>query len=154
MAEYARVHAGAVTAIVDLDPAAHAAWVAVGNPKAESHLPVVSDPLPIHDPSIQVVEPQLAIEAERVRRSWTVRPKTAEERRQVWTAYEFLKRFTWQERAAIRIASANDDAVADFLQLCTAAQIVISDDPTTVAGMDYLVSLNLLTPARRAEILS
>lgn len=71
-----------------------------------------------------------------------------------WTAYEFLKRFTWQERAAIRIASANDDAVADFLQLCTAAQIVIADDPTTVAGMDYLVSLNLLTPARRAEILS
>lgn len=71
-----------------------------------------------------------------------------------WTAYEFLKRFSWQERAAIRIASANDNAVADFLQLCTAAQIVIADDPTTVAGMDYLVSLNLLTPARRAEILS
>lgn len=71
-----------------------------------------------------------------------------------WSAYEFLKRFSWQERAAIRIASANDNAVADFLQLCTAAQIVIADDPTTVAGMDYLVSLNLLTPARRAEILS
>lgn len=71
-----------------------------------------------------------------------------------WTAYEFLQRFTWQERSAIRMASVDDAAVADFLTLCTAAQVVVSDDPMTVAGMDYLVSLNLLTPARRAEILS
>lgn len=71
-----------------------------------------------------------------------------------WTSYEFLKRFTWQERSAIRIAGFDDDAVADFLTLCTAAQEVVSDDPVTQAGMDYLVSLNLLTPARRAEILS
>lgn len=72
----------------------------------------------------------------------------------VWTSYEFLRRFTWQERSAIRIAGFDDDAVADFLTLCTAAQEVVSDDPVTQAGMDYLVSLNLLTPARRAEILS
>ena len=71
-----------------------------------------------------------------------------------WTSYEFLKRFTWQERSAIRIAGFDDDAVADFLTLCTAAQEVVADDPVTQAGMDYLVSLNLLTPARRAEILS
>lgn len=71
-----------------------------------------------------------------------------------WTSYEFLKRFTVQERAAIRVESFQDDRLADFMQFCTAAQIVIADDPTTVAGMDYLVSLNLLTPARRAEILS
>lgn len=71
-----------------------------------------------------------------------------------WTSYEFLKRFTWQERSAIRIAGLDDDAVADFLTLCTAAQEVVGDDPVTQAGMDYLVSLNLLTPARRAEILS
>lgn len=153
MTEYARVHAGAVTAIVDLDPAAHAAWVAVGNPKAESHLPLISDPLPIHDPSIQVVEPQLAIEAERVRRSWTVRPKTAEERRQVWTAFEFLQRFTASERAAIRTGSMSDPALADFLMMSQAAQEIVSDDPMTGAGMDYLVSLGILTPARRAEIL-
>jgi hypothetical protein len=71
-----------------------------------------------------------------------------------WTSYEFLKRFTVQERAAIRVKSFQDDQLADFMQFCTAAQIVIAEDPTTVAGMDYLVSLNLLTPARRAEILS
>ena len=71
-----------------------------------------------------------------------------------WTSYEFLKRFTVQERSAIRVESFQDDALADFLQFCTAAQFVVADDPTTVAGMDYLVSLNLLTPARRAEILS
>jgi hypothetical protein len=71
-----------------------------------------------------------------------------------WSALKFLQRFTWQERAAIRIASIDDDAVADFLQFAQAAQFVVADDPMTVAGMDYLVTLNLLTPARRAEILS
>ena len=71
-----------------------------------------------------------------------------------WTSYEFLRRFTVGERENIRVAATSDGAVADFLTLCTAAQEVVSDDPVALAGMDYLVSLNLLTPARRAEILS
>lgn len=153
MSEYARIDAGAVADLVDLDPAAHAAWVAAGNPKAQAYRPVVADPLPIHDPLIQVVESRLAIEAERVRRSWTVRPKTDEERRQVWTAFEFLQRFTASERAAIRTGSMSDPALADFLMMSQAAQEIVSDDPMTGAGMDYLVSLGILTPARRAEIL-
>lgn len=71
-----------------------------------------------------------------------------------WTAFEFLNRFTPVERAAIRLGSMSDPALADFLMMSQAAQEIVSDDPMTAAGMDYLVSLGILTPARRAEILS
>lgn len=72
---------------------------------------------------------------------------------QAWTAYEFLLRFTAQERAAFRAAAATDAQVADFQQLAQAAQEIRSDDPMTLAGMDYLVSVALLSSERRAEIL-
>jgi hypothetical protein len=71
-----------------------------------------------------------------------------------WTAYQFLLRFTAEERAAFRAASLTNANVADFQQLAQAAQEIISDDPMTVAGMDYLVSQGLLTQARRDEILN
>ena len=70
-----------------------------------------------------------------------------------WTAYQFLLRFTAEERAAFRAAAITDPNVADFQQLAQAAQEVLSDDPMTVAGMAYLVSVGLLTSARRDEIL-
>lgn len=70
-----------------------------------------------------------------------------------WTAYQFLLRFTAEERAAFRAASLTDPNVADFQQLAQAAQEVISNDPMTVAGMNYLVSVNLLTEQRKNEIL-
>jgi hypothetical protein len=72
---------------------------------------------------------------------------------QSWTAYQFLLRFTAEERAAFRAAAITDPNVADFQQLAQAAQEVLSDDPMTVAGMAYLVSVGLLTSARRDEIL-
>lgn len=72
----------------------------------------------------------------------------------VWTAYQFLLRFTEAELTAIRAASVNDPVTWRFLTLATAAQEINSDDPTTVGGMDYLVSQNLLTAQRKAEILA
>lgn len=72
---------------------------------------------------------------------------------QSWTAYEFLLRFTAGERAAFRAAAITDPQVADFQQLAQAAQEIRSDDPMTIAGMDYLVSVGLLSSERRAEIL-
>jgi hypothetical protein len=72
---------------------------------------------------------------------------------QSWTAYEFLLRFTAAERAAFRAAAITDPQVADFQQLAQAAQEIRSDDPMTLAGMDYLVSVGLLSSERRAEIL-
>jgi len=72
---------------------------------------------------------------------------------QSWTAYQFLLRFTAEERAAFRAAALTDPMVADFQQLAQAAQEVINNDPMTIAGMNYLVSVNLLTEQRKNEIL-
>ena len=72
---------------------------------------------------------------------------------QTWTAYQFLLQFTPEERAAFRAAALTDSSVADFQQLAQAAQEVISNDPMTIAGMNYLVSVGLLTEARKNEIL-
>lgn len=71
-----------------------------------------------------------------------------------YTAYQFLLRFTAQERASLREAARTDPLVADFQQLAQAAQEIRVDDPVTIAGMDYLVSLGLLTQQRRNQILS
>lgn len=70
-----------------------------------------------------------------------------------WTAYQFLLRFTEAELAGIRTASVSDPITWRFLTLATAAQEIRASDPTTIAGMDYLVSQNLITTQRKAEIL-
>ena len=71
-----------------------------------------------------------------------------------WTSYQFLLRFTAEERASFRAAAQTDPIVADFQMLATAAQEVVADDPNTVAGMGYLVAVGLLTPERRDEVLA
>jgi len=71
-----------------------------------------------------------------------------------WTSYVFLRRFSVGERDAIRVAAANDGAVADLMMFLQTATEVVADDDTTAVGMDYLVHLGILTPARRAELLS
>ena len=63
-------------------------------------------------------------------------------------------RLTAEERAAIRAAAQSDVLVADFLQLAQAAQEITTTNPTTVAGMGYLVFIGLLTAERKDEILS
>ena len=68
------------------------------------------------------------------------------------TKLQFLRRFTAQERIAIR-ASMNP-AIADFLQLLDLAQDVRLDDPDTVAGVQYLEQETLLAAGRAAEILT
>lgn len=72
----------------------------------------------------------------------------------VWTAYQFLLRFTEAELLGIRAAALTDPVAWRFLTLATAAQEIKSDDPTTIGGMDYLVMQGLLTPERKAVILS
>jgi hypothetical protein len=72
----------------------------------------------------------------------------------IYTAYQFMLRFTAEERAAFRTAALTDANVADFQQLAQSAQEIRTDDPTTIAGMDYLVSQGLLTQARRDEIMA
>jgi len=71
-----------------------------------------------------------------------------------YTAYQFLLRFTLAERTAYRAAALTDPLVADFMNLAQAAQEIITNDPVTIQGMDYLVAVGLLTQQRRDEILS
>lgn len=71
----------------------------------------------------------------------------------VWTSYEFLNRFTPQELDAIIAASKTDAPTARFLSMAQAANEIDSDDPITIGGMDYLVSVGLLGSSRRDEIL-
>lgn len=70
-----------------------------------------------------------------------------------YSTLEFFERFTTEERAAIRLSSQSNQVVADFMQLATAAQMVINTDPMTIAGMDYLTSIGLISQNRRNEIL-
>lgn len=71
-----------------------------------------------------------------------------------WTTYEFLNRFTVAELDACLEASLSDTITRRFLAYCEAAHEVVSDDPATVSGMDYLVSSGLLASSRRDEILA
>ena len=70
-----------------------------------------------------------------------------------WTAFQFLLRFTEAERAAFQAEAVTDTKVADFMLLCSAASQIEADHPVTVAGMDYLVSIDLITRDRADEIL-
>ena len=70
-----------------------------------------------------------------------------------YTAYQFLLRFTAEERAAFRSASLTDSVVADFQELATAAHEIDTTNPMTIQGMNYLVSVGLLTEQRKQEVL-
>lgn len=71
----------------------------------------------------------------------------------VWTAYQFLNRFTDTELMDIRSKSVSDPIMWKFLTFATAAQEILSNDPATVAGMDYLVFTGILSQTRRNQIL-
>jgi hypothetical protein len=103
--------------------------------------------------TIQAVESSLVIEPTRVRRAWTVRPKTVDEMRKTWTPLQFLERFTASELEDIEARRLTDAGVRTFYRSASFAQEVVSDDPRTVAGMDYLVSIGVLTAARKDAIL-
>lgn len=70
-----------------------------------------------------------------------------------WTSYQFLLRLTAAERAAIRQLTSTDPNVADFLMLAQSAQEIVSTDPMTQAGMNYMVSIGVFTEQRKNEIL-
>ena len=154
MAEYAHIAFGKITQLHDINPSTYAEWVSKENPKAQAYRPVVTLPMPSFDPVTHVAIETMTVESSRVVRGWTVRTKTADEQRQVWTAYQFLGRFTDPELMAIRAESQTDPATWKFLTFATAAQEVVSDDPMTVAGMNYLVSIGIVTEARKNQILA
>lgn len=154
MAEYAYIFDNQIKEIVDLNPNVYAQWVNADNPKAMAYRPVLRQPKPTYDEKTQAVDPVATVYAMSVVFGWTVRPKTADELRRTWTSYEFLQRFTTQERRLIWNRAKNDDDIAEFLMFAQAANEVLSDDPATVAGMNTLVSKNIINNSRKDQILN
>lgn len=150
--QHAEVLNNQITKFLDIDYDLYQSWIANNNPKAKVYRPVVEDTYPSPN-EYQAVDENYIIEENRVLKLYILRNKTAEELRKVWTAYEFLTRFTQQERATLRSAAATDPLVADFSQLLGAAQEVVSDDPVTMQAMDYLVYAGYITNERRSVIM-
>ena len=71
-----------------------------------------------------------------------------------WTAFEFLQRFTESELEIVRGRAVSDPIVWRFLTFAQAAQEIDAGDSMTIAGMDYLVAVSIITQARRDEILA
>lgn len=152
MSIYAYVHANEIIEFKEINDSLYSSWIASNNSKKDYYKLVVTSPPPVVE-NTEVAEFTYVINDTTVNQVWTIRNKTTEELRISWTAYQFLLRFTANERAAFRAAALTDPNVADFQQLAQAAQEVINDDPMTIAGMNYLVSVGLLTEARKNEIL-
>lgn len=152
MSTYAYIQNGFIVEFKNIDDTLYQSWVSANNPKKDVYRIVNYQ----SEPSVQaneIAEYSFQINENSVDQVWTVRPKTIDELRKVWTAYEFLNRFTYLERAAYRQLAKTDDIVADFMSLAQAAQEIISDDPTTIAGMNYLVSVGIISESRKNEIL-
>lgn len=138
--------------------------IASNNPKASLYKPLITNSLPSFNSATQFLTETITVNSNSVIRSWSVVNKTPEQiadetfaqNNKTYTSYEFLLRLTEQERAAIRAAAAANPAspTADFLQLAQAAQEINTLDPTTIAGMNYLVFVGLLTQQRRDEIMA
>jgi len=154
MSEHAKIIDGQVAGIVDLDPAVRAGWLAAGNPKASVYLPVVDTPKPAYDADREALVVVWSVwpNLEAVR-TWSVRPLTDAEKRKTWTTLDFLGRFTTVEMAQIETAREHDPIVQSFYRAALAAQEVVNDDPRTVAGVNYLSAIGILTLARVDEVL-
>ena len=153
MSTYAYVFNNQIVEFKEINDLLYQKWIDENNQKKNCYKLVIYDVKPFVS-SLQIAESFFQIGETTVNQIWTVRNKTTDELRKSWTAYEFLLRFTSQERAAYRNAAKTDDNVADFMGLAQAAQEIVNDDPMTILGMNYLVSIGVITEQRKNEILS
>ena len=70
------------------------------------------------------------------------------------TKLEYLRRFTVEERVAIRAAAEQNPVLADYLQLMELAQDINTGDPDTVAAVTMLEQAGLIAAGRAQEILN
>ena len=70
-----------------------------------------------------------------------------------WTKLEYLRRFTQDERIAIRTAAKQVPALDDYLELLALATEVRSDDPDIVGALAMLEAGGLIGAGRAQEIL-
>lgn len=111
---------------------------------------VIADPLPAHLSSVELGEEK----SEGQWNSISLQFEIPIEPREPLTPLEFMRRFTVQEEAAIRTSARTDAIVEVFLSRLDAAQLVHLDNPETIAGVNYCVSINAITAMRGSEILN
>lgn len=70
----------------------------------------------------------------------------------ILTNVEFLLRFTEAERIAFRSSTVPE--VIDFLALVNITPMINVSDAETISGMSHLVTANIVTSIRSAEILA
>ena len=70
------------------------------------------------------------------------------------TKLEYLRRFTQNERIAIRTAAEGNAVLADYLAMLELAQDINLDDPDTVGAVQMLEAVGLIGAGRSAEILA
>ena len=70
------------------------------------------------------------------------------------TKLEYLRRFTVDERVAIRAAAEQNAVLADYLQLMELAQDINTSDADTVAAVTMLEQAGLIAAGRAQEILN
>ena len=70
------------------------------------------------------------------------------------TQLEYLRRFTVEERVAIRAAAAHNPVLADYLQLMELAQDINTGDADTIAAVTLLEQTGLIAPGRANEVLN
>lgn len=83
--------------------------------------------------------------------TWDSASETITSRKDYLTRLDFLNRFTIEERITIR--SSSNPVVFDIMNLLEAAEFIDVKNPSTIQGVSYLVSIQLLTPTRAQEIL-
>lgn len=68
--------------------------------------------------------------------------------------FDFLNRFTLEERAAIRTAAITNGQIADYIGMVSAAPSVVLTDDLTVTGVNHLEAAGLIASGRAAKILA
>jgi hypothetical protein len=70
----------------------------------------------------------------------------------IYTKREFLSKFTFEERAAIR--SSDNILVLDLMDMLELADYISVEDPETIQGINFLAYVGLIAAPRITEILS
>lgn len=69
------------------------------------------------------------------------------------TRLEFLRRFTAEERIAIREAAKTNAVIFDAMELVNLAEFISLSDQDTINLVGYLALQGIITPTRVSEIL-
>ena len=74
--------------------------------------------------------------------------------KRILTKYEFRSLFTVAQKAAILVASKTDPIIEVFNTDMMAADEINLDYPDVTAGLDYLISLNLIPAELKNQIIN